>query len=183
MLQKFYSFFWPEVRLFYGNSGAKILLAFVIVKRNETVVRERPGELARFSDTSSSIRIIGPWFPFLLGGYYTREDYYPSERRAEVRRERRSCAFEIHAFIQRGPSNPARQEKCYEKWMGQFSISQRLGPRTVGISFYYAYTHIYLWHVRLSRARKHERASESFHRTESVPRCRGIFRRVVAEVS
>lgn len=158
-------------------------MAFVIVKRNETVVRERPGELARFSDTSSSIRIIGPWFPFLLGGYYTREDYYPSERRAEVRRERRSCAFEIHAFIQRGPSNPARQEKCYEKWMGQFSISQRLGPRTVGISFYYAYTHIYLWHVRLSRARKHERASESFHRTESVPRCRGIFRRVVAEVS
>lgn len=111
--------------------------------------------MARFSDTSSSIRIIGPWFPFLLGGYYTREDYYLSERRAEVRRERRSCAFEIHAFIQRGPSNPARQEKCYEKWMGQFSISQRLGPRTVGISFYYAYTHIYLCHVRLSRARRH----------------------------
>jgi len=34
-------------------------------KRNSS---ERPGELARFSDTSSSIRIIGPWFPFLLGG-------------------------------------------------------------------------------------------------------------------
>lgn len=54
-------------------------------------------------------------------------------------------AFEIHAFIQRGPGNPARQEKCYEKWMGQFSISQR--PRAThrrDILILYAYTHIYL---------------------------------------
>lgn len=42
-------------------------------------------------------------------------------------------AFEIHAFIQRGSGNPAWQEKCYEKWMGQFSISQRPGPRATAI--------------------------------------------------
>jgi len=67
--------------------------------------------------------------------------------------------------------------------MGQFSISQRLGPRTVGISFYYAYTHIYLWHVWLSRARKHEHMSVSFARTKSVPRCPSIRGRVGAEVN
>jgi len=67
--------------------------------------------------------------------------------------------------------------------MGQFSISQRLGPRTVGISFYYAYTHVYLWHVRLSRARKHEHTSVSFARTKSVPRCRNIRGRVGAELN
>lgn len=60
-------------------------------------------------------------------------------------------AFEIHAFIQRGSSNPAWQEKCYEKWMGQFSISQRLGPLLYSYIIYiyiYFYT-IYVYYISI----------------------------------
>lgn len=90
-------------------------MAFVIVRRSETATEESGRESWRGkSDTSSSIRIIGPWFPLLLeGGYCTREDYYPSERRAEVKREcgcacvctclRDTCIYSTRA----GQSRPA----------------------------------------------------------------------------
>lgn len=143
----------------------KYLLAFVIVKRNETTAEERAGELARLGDTSSSIRIIAPSppprLPLVLRGSIVRGRITIGReeqgRRVGKAARWEGCALKIHAFIQRGPGNPARQERCYEKWMGQFSISRRLGPRTraraqTGYPLYYAYTHIYLRHER-ARAR------------------------------
>ncbi|KAK1121177.1 hypothetical protein K0M31_010484 [Melipona bicolor] len=65
-----------------------------------------------------------------------------AKKRPEIR-----YAFEIHAFIQRGSGNPAWQEKCYEKWMGQFSISQRPGPGAAAIFVHYTPTCMHLGYI------------------------------------
>lgn len=120
-------------------------VAFVIVRRNETVRRKNNWENWR----SSAIRLhrfesLTSGFRFSYEGIIRGRDYYPSEREESKSGGKRSRAFEIHAFIQRGPSNLARREKCYEKWMGQFSISRR--PQAThrrDILILCIYTHIF----------------------------------------
>ena len=84
-----------------------------------------------------------------------------AKKRPEIR-----YAFEIHAFIQRGSGNPAWQEKCYEKWMGQFSISQRPGPGAAAIFVHYTPTCMHLEYVQV---RVH--SSESARPGNSACRC------------
>jgi len=127
-------------------------VAFVIVRRNETVRRKNNRENWR----GSAIRLhrfesLTSGFRFSYEGIIRGRDYYPSERgesksggNGVVAPSRYMHLFNAGRAISLGGKSAMRNG-----W-ANFLFRGALRPRTAGISLYYAYTHIYLPHVRLS---------------------------------